>query len=226
MATRKQSRGVCTYCGKEASKAAMTKHLPTCSARQDIINAADKKQGGSELIYHLRVQDAYSKDFWLDLEVRGSKKLEDLDDYLRSIWLECCGHMSQFFLGGPFSRQIGMKRTISEVFAGGAAVTHIYDMGTSSETVLTCVGVRQGKPTTAHPIALLARNLMPEYPCIECDKTATHLCIECIYQDTAGTLCAHHAKKHPHTDYGSPMVLVNSPRMGMCGYGGPAEPPY
>ena len=26
--------------------------------------------------------------------------------------------------------------------------------------------------------------------------------------------------------YGDPISLVNSPRLGMCGYDGPAEPPY
>lgn len=30
----------------------------------------------------------------------------------------------------------------------------------------------------------------------------------------------------PHDDYGEPIELVNSPRLGMCGYTGPADPPY
>ena len=27
---------------------------------------------------------------------------------------------------------------------------------------------------------------------------------------------------HPHDQYGEPIPLVNSPRLGMCGYDGPA----
>jgi hypothetical protein len=48
-----------------------------------------------------------------------------------------------------------------------------------------------------------------------------------MYEDeSAGTLCAAHIKRHPHKNYGDPIPLVNSPRLGMCGYTGPAEPPY
>jgi hypothetical protein len=51
--------------------------------------------------------------------------------------------------------------------------------------------------------------------------------LECVYEmDEQGTLCDEHARNHPHDNYGEPMPLVNSPRVGMCGYDGPAEPPY
>jgi len=30
------------------------------------------------------------------LKVSGNSKLEELDQFLRDIWLECCGHMSAF----------------------------------------------------------------------------------------------------------------------------------
>jgi hypothetical protein len=39
-------------------------------------------------------------------------------------------------------------------------------------------------------------------------------------------LCDEHAEDHPHDNYGEPIPLCNSPRMGQCGYDGPAEPPY
>ena len=35
-----------------------------------------------------------------DLEMRGSATLAKLDDYLRAIWLECCGYLSGFTIGG------------------------------------------------------------------------------------------------------------------------------
>ena len=44
--------------------------------------------------------------------------------------------------------------------------------------------------------------------------------------DQTGMLCKKHVKGHPHDAYGEPMPVVNSPRMGMCGYEGPAKPPY
>ena len=229
MATKKQSRGTCTYCGKESSKAGMTKHLATCTQRQEAIAKATEKKtkSGEVTLYHLRVQDAYRKEFWLDLEIAEDKSLKHLDDYLRAIWLECCGHLSQFSLGGAFAHEVGMRRKIGEIFANGEELTHIYDFGTSSETLVKMVNERNGKPTTSKAIALMARNLPPEETCIECGKPATHLCMECLYEDnTQGTLCDQHVEEHPHEDYGEPIPLVNSPRIGMCGYTGPADPPY
>ena len=86
---------------------------------------------------------------------------------------------------------------------------------------------RDGKATTKHPIALLARNQMPLAVCQECGQPAKWLCIECLYEeDKTGHLCDEHVDEHPHENYGEPMPLINSPRTGMCGYGGPAEPPY
>lgn len=100
-------------------------------------------------------------------------------------------------------------------------------VGTSSETLIKAVGEREGNPLSPHPIFLMARNDEPEAHCIECGQPASWLCIECLYEtEGPGTLCDEHAENHPHHNYGEPMPLLNSPRTGMCGYEGPAEPPY
>jgi hypothetical protein len=227
MGRRKQSRGKCAFCAREMTKGGLTRHLRTCSQRQEAISAANQGPGQKQELYHLQVQDAWRGDYWLHLEMKGSAMLRDLDQYLRAIWLECCGHLSRFSIGGWSGREIGKNRRVEEVFEPGIELTHIYDFGTSSETLIKAVGVRKGKPLTRHPIALLARNDPPEAYCMECGRPATWLCLECMYElDEPGTLCDEHVKDHPHEDYGEPMPLVNSPRVGMCGYCGPAEPPY
>jgi hypothetical protein len=224
MANKKQSRGKCSYCGHEAIKGSMTKHLSLCSKRQEAIAKTESKNSGKEKLFHLRVYDPYLRDFWLDLEMRGSATLKDLDYYLREIWLECCDHLSQF---GNWGEEIAMSRKVENVFSPGFETIHLYDFGTTSETMIRCVGVREGVPTTKYPIALMSRNNMPAVQCIKCDEEAAWLCTECIYEhESPGTLCDTHAKKHLHKDYGEPFPLVNSPRVGMCGYEGPADPPY
>ncbi len=205
----------------------MSRHLSSCSARQAAIAEAEKGRRKEETLYHLRVQDAHGGDFWLDIEMPGSSTLGDLDGYLRAIWLECCGHMSQFSTRGWGSDEVPTTREIGQVFEPGVELTHIYDFGTESVTLVKCVATREGKPMTEHPVALMARNLMPQVPCIKCDRTAAWLCMECVIEhNTWGLLCDEHAKKHHHRQYGKPIALVNSPRLGMCGYTGPAEPPY
>jgi hypothetical protein len=205
----------------------MARHLAKCTQRQERVAGAAQSKRTAEPLYHLRAQDAWNGDFWIDLEVRGSATLKDIDTYLRGIWLECCGHLSQFSIGGWSGREIAKARRVDAVFGGDLELTHIYDFGTSSETRIKAMGQRSGIPTSARPMALMARNLMPETTCIECDRPATHLCMECLIEDeTQGTLCEQHAQNHPPEDYGEPIGLVNSPRLGMCGYYGPAEPPY
>lgn len=227
MTRKKQSKGKCAYCGQEIAKNGVTKHLAMCAQLQEAMAKAEHKKSGSEALYHLRVQAAGMPEFWLDIEMRGSAKLKDLDNYLRAIWLECCGHLSQFSFNGWQGEEIAMARRLADVLEVGAELTHIYDFGTSSETLIKAVGMRKGKPLTTHPITLLMRNVMPECECIECKQPAAWVCMECLIEEGVwGTLCDEHAKTHPHDNYGEPIPLVNSPRLGMCGYGGPAEPPY
>lgn len=222
-----QSHGQCAVCGYETTKGAMNRHLASCAQRQAQIASAAQTKRKPEPLYHLRAQDAYSSNFWLDLEIRGSATLKDIDAYLRAIWLECCGHLSQFSIGGWSGQEIAKSRRVDAIFQPGVELTHIYDFGTSSETRIKAVGQRVGAPLSARPIALLARNVMPAAACIECGQPASFLCMECqIEEQTEGTLCAQHARTHPHDGYGEPLELVNSPRLGMCGYTGPADPPY
>jgi hypothetical protein len=223
----KQLKGKCAYCGQEIVKNVVAKHLAACAQHQGAITKAESKQGEAGALFHLRAQAAGLNQFWLDLEMRGSATLKDLDGYLKAIWLECCGHLSKFSVGGWQGKEIPKNRSADEVFAPGVELTHIYDFGTSSLTLIKCAGTRKGKPITSRPIALMARNLMPECDCIKCKQPAAWLCMEClIEEDVWGTLCDEHKETHPHDNYGESVRLVNSPRLGMCGYAGPAEPPY
>ena len=227
MAKTKRSRGPCAYCGQDYTRAGMTKHLEACPERADVVAAADQGRGTPEPLLHLLVRDQWGSAFWLHLEMAGSASLKELDRYLRAIWLECCGHLSRFSFGGWSGDEISMQTRVGKVFEPGAELTHIYDFGTSSETVIQAVGEREGRALTRHPISLMARNELPEVECQTCGRPGSWLCMECVYEhDLAGTLCEQHAKKHPHDDYGGLLPLVNSPRVGLCGYDGPAEPPY
>lgn len=224
--SRSQSRGICSFCNREMSKGGLTRHLKSCPEREKASAAANEKRQ-EETIYHLQVQDRWDSDYWLHLEMRGRAMMSDLDRYLRNIWLECCGHLSMFSPGGWGTPEISMSRRADGVFKSHAELVHIYDFGTSSTTLVRVADARQGAPLTNKPIYLMARNIPPELTCQECDRPATFLCVECIYEeDLSGALCAEHVAGHPHVDYGPPYPVVNSPRVGLCGYEGPAEPPY
>jgi hypothetical protein len=224
-----ENPGNCAYCGEVITKRGVSKHLAKCPKWQEKLVAIETSSQPVETLWHLRVQDAYDKDFWLDLEMRGQTSLAKLDDYLRAIWLECCGHLSEFTIGGWGGIKVGKSRKANAAFEPGLVLRHLYDLGTTSETDIKVVGFREGKATSKHPIALLARNRMPEVVCQDCEQPASWLCLECLYDaDEPGMwfLCNEHVKEHPHNEYREPTAVVNSPRLGMCGYTGPAEPPY
>jgi len=158
---------------------------------------------------------------------RATSSLQTLDTYLRAIWLECCGHLSRFSTDRWGDTEIAMRRKAAEVFAPGVTLTHEYDFGTTSYTLVKLVATRVGVPLTLRPMTLMMRNRMPEAACAKCGEPATHVCIGCVQErEGRATLCAAHAKKHRHGDWDRPSPLVNSPRLGMCGYDGPADEPY
>jgi hypothetical protein len=221
-----KTEGACAFCGKRATRGGMARHLRSCAARKTAMDAADAGAGEDETLIHLQVQDAHGGEFWLHLEMRGTATLKKLDDYLRAIWLECCGHMSEFSRGGWGGEKMGMTRKAQDAFLPETELTHIYDFGTESVTLVKAVGARTGKPLGRHAITLMARNEMPPSTCQECGQPGTHLCMECMETGENAVLCEAHANTHPHEDYGDPLALVNSPRMGLCGYEGPADPPY
>jgi len=176
-------------------------------------------------LYHLLIQNAYGGHFWLHVEMKGNARLKELDSYLRAIWLECCGHLSQFSYNG-WQDEIPENTVADKVFEPGLEIDHIYDFGSSSETKIKVMDVRKGSAFTDKPIYLMARNDAPAFPCKECEKTANWLCLECMYENEECTFCDEHIESHPHDEYGEPVEIVNSPRLGICGYTGPAEPPY
>ncbi|HHO55246.1 MAG TPA: hypothetical protein ENK21_02570 [Trueperaceae bacterium] len=227
MARAKRSRGKCNYCLRELTKTGMAKHLQSCKKLQKEIAIANQGSGLEQELFHLELYDSYGKDFWLQIEINSSTTFADLDYYLREIWLECCGHLSRFSIGGWLGEEIPKDSFIADVVAPGVELTHIYDFGSSSETTIKYIGQRKAKALSQNPIVLMARNNLPERYCEVCGEPATHICLECFYEsDASGFLCDRHTKSHPHDEYGGPLALINSPRMGICGYDGPAEPPY
>ena len=229
MPRRPENPGTCGYCGEVVTKRGVLKHLEKCPRRQAALSAAEASSRPVETLWHLRVQDAYDKDFWLDLEMNGSASLDSLDQYLRAIWLECCNHLSEFTIGGWGGTEIDMARKADAIFQPDLVLRHLYDFGTTSETDIKVVGARQGQPASQHAIVLLARNRLPPSICKECGQPAYRMCFECLEEASESGdfyLCSQHAQDHPHAEYSELAEIVNSPRLGMCGYTGPAEPPY
>lgn len=218
------TKGTCTYCGNDYTGRGISRHLQACDARQ----AAIESEAPKETIYHLRVQGMYNSDYWLNIEMSGKRTLADLDEFLRAIWLECCGHLSAFEINGkrysvsPMGGygEVNMKKKLSSVLTPDAEFSHEYDFGTPTDLTLRVMEVRQGEWTADEDWRILARNQAPAYTCTECkDAVAAHICQQCIWEEDSGLLCDACAKSHECEDY-MLLPLVNSPRAGECGFDG------
>ena len=219
------------------TRGSMARHLRACPKRQEAQAEAEKSRRRRQKLYHLQVQDTWSGAYWLLLEMRGNATLEDLDFYLREIWLECCGHLSQFEIGEVAYTQViedglswrderSMNVRVDRIFQPGMEIPYEYDFGSTTPLTIIVKDVREGKPLTEKPIVLMARNNAFKPTCMVCGRPATALCTVCIYdrEDGRCELCEEHAEEHEHSNMVMP--IVNSPRVGVCGYIGPAEPPY
>lgn len=224
----KRTKGKCKYCGKEYTFSYMNKHLPICKERQKkwAEETGSKKCG----YFELAVYPKYNRDYWLYVEIKETAALKDVDQFLRDIWVECCGHLSAFYIDGS-SYEVApqddffwgkpaksMSCKLKSVLEKGMTFSYEYDFGSTTELMITVVNYRVGDDRK-EKLIILSRNNPIEVLCEACGKkSAVYICAECIYEGS-GWLCADCAKTH---ECGEDMLLpvCNSPRMGVCGYCG------
>lgn len=225
-------QGKCQLCGSAFAKKDMTRHLKACTEKKDTAETASKKRRTRQTgIFHLVVGGRFQPAYWLHLNIRSDSTLRDLDHFLRATWLECCGHMSAFriaertylsqlfqessFGWGPERQEYKMDVKLGKVLRPGMKFFHEYDFGTPTELSLKVFSYREGH--MEERIRLMARNEPPPILCERCGAKADLVCVECIWAKGAW-LCKKCAKSHEHDDMLLP--VVNSPRVGQCGYTG------
>lgn len=223
-----KTKGKCKYCGKEYTKSYMVRHLDGCKERKARIDAekGSKKCGVFELV----ISGKYEKEYWMVIEIREDASLKDMDAFLRDIWLECCGHMSAFEIGGmsyeaapdmgafwgeaPKSMNVKLKSVLTK----GMTFGYEYDFGSTTELVIDVHSCREAF-WKKEKVVILSRNNPPEILCDTChEKMASVVCTECMYEGN-GFLCEECKEEH---ECGEEMQLpvCNSPRMGVCAYEG------
>ncbi len=193
---------------------AISKHLLACGERKKINKIGDKD------IFLIR---ASTGPFFVYFEINTNDTLEELDQFLRDLWLECCGHLSAFTINGirynsdcedlePDEKTLNYK--LSGLLSSGMIFSHEYDFGTTTGLTLKVIEKRKG---SLDKIEIIARNNLPDFKCA-CGNPAKEICAQCVWED-GGLLCSKCAKKHKCGE-DALLPLVNSPRTGMCGYTG------
>ncbi len=195
---------ICNLCEKDYAPRGIKRHLKSCIKKQSTL-------GDERLIYLVIKGD--SPDYYLHIAIKASAKFSDLDSYLRDVWLECCGHMSEFFVGRS---PIDMSMSIGKVFPKVGKMEYIYDFGSSTYLYIEFVDEFKGSQFTL--IETLTRNPIPKLKCGSCGSVkVVAVCSSCLGEKRAN-LCKKCLPKH---ECGLDMILpyVNSPRYGECSYG-------
>lgn len=223
----------CVFCNRSYTSRGFVRHFLSCKEKKLKDEAEAKLTKGANVkdnrVFLIKVFSPYEPQYWLIIEVNANVTLKKLDDFLRNIWLECCGHLSKFDIKGvsyevlidqEYMSYFGekprdMNIQLGKVLDTGLQFDYEYDFGSTTNLTLKVAGERAGQ-IPKNPIQLLVRNPEPVYDCVQCDnRKATLICAACgeLYCESCGD------EEH---ECGEEMFmpLVNSPRTGVCGYTG------
>ena len=211
-------------CNKSFSKTAMKKHLES-SGHSSREGSGYPVPVGAKL-FTILVEGSFFREYWMYLEVPANTILRRLDNFLRDTWVECCGHMSMFVIDGKkyfsetdeyFKEDLSMHYILDKVLSQGKKFSYEYDFGSPTRLDLKVVDVREIKDSDSS-VVILARNELPLLACNSCGKIAAYICRQCG-GNNEGWVCEGCSSYH---ECGNEMLLpvVNSPRVGVCGYTG------
>lgn len=208
-----KSEGYCIYCNTLFSKQELGKHLA------EHLAGMEKAGNESSAVNYCHIE-VESDEMFLHLLVKGDAKMKVIDKFLKDIWLDCCGHMSAF---GHKDFKVSMSDLVEDVMEPRIKIFHDYDFGSTTRVFLK--GLKHYNLNEKEKVILLSRNEPLKIPCSICKKEpAAYLCTECFDGDNYSFFCEkcsvlHEEECEAFTDY-SQMPVVNSPRMGVCGYEG------
>jgi hypothetical protein len=199
----------------------MTRHLGACCRPEasGLLLASEKRPPAPS--FHLAIEGRDARAYRMHVAVPVTAPLSTLDDFLRHTWLECCGHLSAFEIGGKryaSDEEMSMRTRFSQVLEVRMKFLYEYDYGSTTDLVLKVVALgERGLPQGA--VQLLARNEAPQVSCQLCSNhPATRICTECAWNGE-GWLCEACVVAHKCGDEMC-LPVVNSPRVGVCGYTG------
>lgn len=210
---QKNGQGICLLCEKEYSGSGMTRHIKECARKH--------RAPGDAEYFLIRVSDESDPDFWMYLEVKADASLKQVDQFLREAWVDCCGHISAFFIKDEMyasacsgAEQRSMSAKLDGLIKNGSKFRYVYDFECSTELKLQVVDQYTAR-NRRKKVELLARNIMPVYACVCCGKPAQLVFRPGGEAVSEAAYCAECAQ-----NMDEPMLpLLNSPRTGVCSYG-------
>lgn len=206
-------KGKCYYCNKELTEKTIKRHMKNCDEMKkkiEELSNQDKKQRNQFII---AIKSKYDKnEYCIYLSIDENLSLLHIDQFLRDIWLECCGHLSAFKIKGKIYQDYSMDTRIKDILPVNEKFEYEYDFGSTTELILEVVDII-AVPTSFSQIEIIARNNEVTHYCEICNAEAEYFnyendqweCKKCIDKNN---------------DMIAKFDYCNSPRDGVCCYGG------
>lgn len=225
MHEKMKSTGTCIYCSKSFAKAGINRHL-----KKHLDDKTQEQKPGQSFLVKVEPNPKWgTSPYFLSLWIDGKTTMDEIDGFLRAIWLECCGHMSAFripqprrmFGGGMFDYFDAMElleqgktkqyEKMMEEIRGEVPMSRKaekalyeglkveYEYDFGSTTALLMTIVAEYPVKADDKITLLSRNEPLELFCQVCRKEPAT--VMCIVHDWGedDMFCDNCAKKHAKT---------------------------
>jgi hypothetical protein len=170
----------------------------------------DKKQRHQFII---AIKSKYHKnEYCIYLSIDENLSLLHIDMFLRDVWLECCGHLSSFKIKGKIYQDYLMDTRLKDILTFNEKFEYDYDFGSTTELILEIADIIK-VPAGFSQIEIIARNNEVTHYCEICGAEAEYFnyennqweCKKCIDKNN---------------DMIAKFNYCNSPRDGVCCYGG------
>lgn len=213
--------GQCRICGGVYTATGMTSHIKKHIARTTNTSG----------YYVIRIDAGRGNPFWMYVIADADIAFDELDQFLRSMWLECCGHPSHFVVYDKVQPEFipDMGARLSDVLHDRTRFAHYYDSTVLRLGVVRMCGQiysgvddpsvdeRFDNVPSKYNIIVLALHDRVMFRCRSCKRESATVCSG-FTMTGEGVLCMDCARLHDQATENMRWAL-QSPRSGQCLYG-------
>jgi hypothetical protein len=200
------SQGTCYLCKEIIKGTTIEEHLLTCITMRTWPERSDPA-------LLIRLTGRSERKYWMMVLAGQEATLSELDDLIRTVWMDGDEHLSGFRIGYVDVSSDGvdgnMNISIRDILVPGDTCTYTYDYGSSTEVTITALRHIPVFPE-GQAIRILARNRGTTRRCGTCGDAADYHSEDRPYHYYC-TRCVDTAPKGADTIH-----LSNAPRDGGC----------
>ena len=200
----------CIFCNKKFGCRKIHAHYIDCIPNHNLTKTG--------YLVKFTGQSIYDKHHFIYAFVGEKTRLSNIDKFLRKQWCECCNHLSEFRQKqlskyNELVPTIVHKKTEINKFKIDDLITYNYDFCSTTTITIKIIKKLMDSDTSSNNNYI--EHILNNDPYVM--KCSTENCKNCaLYYIDCETFCINCSEEHEHNE--SKLLIVNSPRSGICGY--------